>query len=180
MTEDERCRHTDCIYRSRETGVWANGCEYLRSTGKSRIKGLSERLQLPCNCPYYIPDGTSPAEIITRDCRDEALALYKAGATDREIDRALGKHKGWACSWRNRATPPLPVNRDRMGTGERYDWEAARKLYDEGACDAEIMELLGCSQTAVCSWREREGLALHPAWGRRAIRKRKAADGDLQ
>ena len=174
MTDDERCRHPDCIYRNQaKEGVWAHGCDYLRITGKSRIKGLPDRLQLPCNCPYYTPDGTSPVEILTRNKEDEALALYNAGATDREIDTALGKQKGWACRWRNRQQPQLPVNRDQMGSGMRYDWDAARKLYDEGACDKEIMRLLGCSQTTVHQWRAREGLVLHSAWERRAfLRKR--------
>lgn len=174
MTEDERCQRMDCIYRNQaERGVWAHGCDYLRITGRSRIKGLPDRLQLPCNCPRYIPDGTNPVEILTRNYQDDALALYKAGATDREIEAALEKPRGWACRWRHRVQPPLPVNRDRMGTGERYDWAAARRLYDEGACDQEIMELLGCSQTTVYNWREREGLPIHPAWDRRAIRKAK-------
>lgn len=174
MTEDERCQRMDCIYRNQEErGVWAHGCDYLRITGRSRIKGLPDRLQLPCNCARYIPSETNPVEILTRDCKAEALALYRAGATDREIDHALEKPRGWACRWRHRVQPPLPVNRDRMGTGERYDWAAARRFYDEGACDQEIMELLGCSQTTVYNWREREGLPIHPAWDRRAIRKAK-------
>ena len=168
MTDDERCRHPDCIYRNQaKEGVWAHSCDYLRITGKSRIKGLPDRRQLPCNCPHYIPDGTSPVEILTRNKEDEALALYNAGATDREIEEALGRRRGWACQWRHKRN--LPVNRDQMGGGMRYDWDAARKLYDEGACDKEIMRLLGCSQTAVYQWRAREGLVLHPAWERRAF-----------
>ena len=177
MTDDERCRHPDCVYRNR-TNVYSQGqCAYLEMTGHSRIAGLPERLQLPCNCPRYISDGTSPVELITRSIHDEAMALYRVGATDREMEEALGRRRGWACRWRHSVEPPLPVNRDQMGGGMRYDWEVARRLYDEGACDQEIMELLGCTQTTVYNWRAREGLPIHPAWDRRAIRKaRKEAD----
>ena len=171
MTDDERCRHPDCVYRNR-TNVYSQGqCAYLEMTGHCRIAGLPERRQLPCNCPRYISDGTSPVELITRSIHDEALALYRVGATDREMETALGRRRGWACQWRHKRN--LPVNRDQMGGGTRYDWDAARKLYDEGACDQEIMELLGCSQTTVHQWRAREGLVLHPAWERRAFRKQK-------
>lgn len=44
-----------------------------------------------------------------------------------------------------------------------YDWELARKLHAEGKNDARIAEVLGCSDTTVCSWRAREGLPAVPA-----------------
>lgn len=173
MTEDERCRHPDCIYRNRGYYAQATGqCDYLRIAGKSRIKGLPDRLQLPCNCPRYVPDSTSPVELITRTMWEEALALYRAGATDKEIAEAIGKSREGVCAWRHRNN--LPCNPDQRGNGKRYDWTVARKLYDAGMCDREIAEALGCNQTSVMNWRNREGLPYHPAWDRRREKKENA------
>ena len=169
MTNRELCRRSDCFYWNRAFNDPMK-CRYMEITGKSRIKGLPPKLQLPCNCPYYEPSGRKAAALANPDWKDEALTLYRAGATDKEIETALELRRGAACEWRHRMR--LPVNRDQMGTGERYDWEAARKLYDEGACDQEIMALLGCSQTTVVRWRDREGLELHPARARKAELRR--------
>ncbi len=172
MTEETHCVHPECIYRAAGHGT-AGACDYLTVTGKSRIKGLPPKLQLPCNCPYYIPDGTEREREPEKEksWQEKAAALHRAGATDREIAAALDLKKDTVRVWRYRHG--LPVNRDRMGDGEHFDWTKARELYDEGACDTEIMELLGCSRSTVYKWRDREGLPLHPAWERRAEKKRK-------
>ena len=41
---------------------------------------------------------------------------------------------------------------------KQYDWELARKLYDEGQSVARIAEALGCSKNAVYDWMDGEGL----------------------
>ena len=86
MTEDERCRHPDCIYRNRADPDKSGNCSYMIIEGRSRTARLPERLRLPVNCPFYKPDGVTPPEPEKRwDWRNEAWKLYRAGATDREI-----------------------------------------------------------------------------------------------
>ena len=62
MTEDERCRHPDCIYRNRSDPDKSGNCSYMIIEGRSRTARLPERLRLPVNCPFYKPDGTTPPE----------------------------------------------------------------------------------------------------------------------
>ncbi len=159
MSEATRCIRPDCIYRC-HSASGRNQCDYLTITGKSRIKGLPPKLQLPCNCPRYEPDGTEQAPVVWDDWRERALALYLDGATDRQIEAELRLKKGAVCAWRHRNR--LPLHPDTRGSGEKYDWKRARALYDAGACDVEIMQAIGCSQGAVVSWRSRNRLAVNP------------------
>ena len=166
MTEAEQCRHSDCIYH---TGKGAeNGCNYILMTGKSRIGGLPWRLTLPCHCPRYVPDGTSPVEIVYTDWRDEALRLYRAGATDREIADALGLLYNRVNRWRRESR--LPRNADKRGPEVRFDWTRAEDLYRHGASDSDIARALGCCVSTV--WRWRYKYELFP----NRKRKRKAED----
>lgn len=153
MKENERCKHPDCIYRATKEIQGAHGynCNYLLMTGRCRTVGLPERLKLPCNCPRYIPDGTSPTEIITRDWRDEARSLYDAGATDHEIAEALGISYDRANRWRR--SEGLPIHPDKKGSPMQFDWQRAEDLYRHGASDCEIARQLGCSVSSVWRWR---------------------------
>lgn len=162
MTEDERCRHPDCIYRAPKGEK--HGCNYLYMTGHCRTVGLPPRLQLPCNCPRYIPDGTSPTEIITRDWRDEALGLYNAGATDHEIAEALGISYDRVNRWRREKGLPLHPARK----GSAFDWEKVEELYRHGANDIQIAQELGCSVSSV--WRWRYKYELFPNYKKRRAR----------
>jgi len=169
MSEMTRCIRPDCIYRCHSMNG-GNQCDYLTITGKSRIKGLPERLQLPCFCPRYVPDGTEQAPVVWDDWRERALALYQDGATDRQIEAALGLKKGAACAWRHKNR--LPLHPDIKGSGEKYDWKKARALYNAGASDMDIMRELGCSQGAVFGWRWRNKLPVNPSWYRRRMKGR--------
>lgn len=176
MTNSELCRRSDCCYWNRAYNDPVR-CSYMEITGKSRIKGLPPRLQLPCNCPYYLPNGDPSKAEEGPDEKQTAYKLYLAGATDREIDAALGWKRGRACSWRRRNS--LPVNPEgRDGKKPVYDWDAARRAYDEGASDGEIMALLGCTRGTVYYWRQKNGLPLHPEWERKRELKRKERGED--
>ena len=176
MTEKERCQHRDCFYLDK--GYYGTRiCNYMEITGKSRIAGLPPRLQLPCNCPYYLPNGDPVKAGEAPDEKETAYKLYLAGATDREIDTALGWKSGRACTWRRRNS--LPVNPEgRDGKKPVYDWEAARRAYDEGASDGEIVALLGCTRGTVYYWRQKNRLPLHPEWERKRELKRKERGED--
>ena len=155
MREDERCIHPDCIYRAKyasDKGLSVAGnCNYMAMNGKSRIAGLPDRLQLPCNCPEYVPNVTDPELYKQKTWQDKALALYNAGATDREIAQACGKESQRVGEWRRKLG--LPLHPDRKGTDPRFDWKQARELYRRGYNDREIAEALGCGVSTVWRWR---------------------------
>jgi hypothetical protein len=77
MTEDERCRHPDCIYRNRSDPDKSGNCNYMVIEGRSRTAGLPERLRLPANCPHYKPDGTTPMFLRTIDQHERIPDGYK-------------------------------------------------------------------------------------------------------
>jgi DNA-binding CsgD family transcriptional regulator len=158
MTETSGCIHPDCIYRNHTEHATGN-CSYLAVTGKSRIKGLPARLQLPCNCPRYVPNGTKKEVVIKNDWVTKARELYSAGATDREIAKELGLTRSTVCAWRRRNY--LPLHRDKRGYIEKYDWNLGMALWRAGATDREIMEALGCKRNTVCTWRDRHGLPVN-------------------
>lgn len=151
MKESERCRHPDCIYRNRSDPAKSGNCDYLRLEGKSRTASLPERLKLPANCPFYVPDGTTPPETPTT-WKDMARRLYDAGATDREIADTLGKSIQHIGTTRRRAWK-LPPNPDKRGPDERIDYARATELYRNGLNDREIAKCLGCSTSAIVRWR---------------------------
>ena len=164
MTDRERCRHPDCIYRNNSDPTQTGQCNYLVLTGESRTAKLPERLKLPCNCPRYVPNGKAiKQEELSWD--EIARKLYDAGATDREIGEAVGK-AGNAIGSHRRKVWGLPPNKDRMGPAPRFDFERAAKLYREGKNDREIAEALECSQSHVWRWREKNGLPVN-GWHRK-------------
>ena len=168
MTEEERCRHPDCIYRATRTnekGSYKGGnCNYLTMTGRSRIKGEPGRLSLPCFCTEYVPSGQPPQKQ-KADWKDKALDLYNAGATDREIAEALGVKRDSVCAWRHRVG--LPLHRDRMGPVTTIDWKRARELHRQGLNDREIAEAIGCGVNAVWRWRYKYELFPNSHGGRK-------------
>lgn len=157
MKASERCKHPDCIYRN-HNNVNANGrCNYSGLTGHSRIAGLPPKLQLPCNCPRYVPDLTKPQPKPAADWQEQAMQLYNAGATDREIaDRvgiSLSKTQKWRCYQLRR-----PANNPKRGKPQQYDWQRGEELYMQGLSDRAIGRELGCSGVSVARWRDRRGL----------------------
>ena len=155
MTEEERCQHPDCIYRNKNAsdhGMTNPGnCNFLTMTGRSRIKGLPDRLQLPCNCIEYIPDRTATAAMVGMNWEERARKLYNAGATDNEIAQATGVKYDRVNRWRRRQG--MPIHRDKKGPAPAFDWKKAMELYRHGASDVTIAREIGCSVRAVWHWR---------------------------
>lgn len=79
------------------------------------------------------------------------------GASDQEIAKALGCAKSAVCLWRRKSGLRSNV-RPGGWNKKQYDWELARKLYDEGQSTARIAEALHCSKNAVYDWMDGEGL----------------------
>lgn len=166
MREDERCRHPDCIYRAkdaRDTKHTAGRCNYLSITGRSRIAGLPDRLQLPCNCAEYVPDGSDPAR--AESWKDRAFALYHVGATDKEIAQATGISLQHVGTWRRRNG--LSLHKDKKGPEPVFDWKKAKELYRRGLNDAEIAKALGCGTSCVWRWRYKHELLPNGRAGRK-------------
>lgn len=160
MTEDERCRHPDCVYRNRADPDKSGNCNYMVIEGRSRTARLPERLRLPVNCPFYKPDGTTPPEPEKRrDWRNEAWKLYRAGATDREIAEALGKTSSCIATMRRRKWKLSP-NPDHKGPEASIDYKRAEELARRGLNDREIAEELGCSINSIWRWRYKRQLLI--------------------
>lgn len=165
MKEHERCRHPDCIYRNHADPEMSGRCHYWMITGRCRIVGLPERLQLPCNCPYYEPGGGKPKPALS-DWREKAWALYEAGATDKEIAEAVGKSVITVRDYRRRAWA-APPNPDKKGPGTRFDWKKAKELHRRGLNDAQIAREIGCSPSTVRNWRFKQNLFSNDQRGRK-------------
>lgn len=151
VTEKDRCRHPDCIYRNHENPRNTGRCRYWQMTGHCRTAGLPEHLKLPSRCPRYVSDGVTPKH---EDAlwHVKALALYEKGLTDREIAEAIGISRDTFGEWRRRSAK-LPPNPDRKGPESRFDWKKAEELYRQGLNDSEIARVLGCSTASVWRWR---------------------------
>ena len=171
MTEDTSCVHPDCVYRRRNGDLQNLGypgrCMYALMTGHSRIAGLSPEEQLPCNCPRYVSDGTTPAPTAGPGWKEQAEKLYREGKTDREIAEAVGVGHSTVQSWRSKRLK-MPPNPDKRGTKPIFDWKRAEELYRKGMNDIEIGKALGCSTTAVWRWRYKHELFPNGRRGRRA------------
>lgn len=68
---------------------------------------------------------------------------------------------------------PICINPVRRRT--RYDWEKAKRLYDQKWSDPKIADAMGCRVQSVWEWRKREKL---PPWPRsEQVMARKGAAG---
>lgn len=65
--------------------------------------------------------------------------------------------------------PGIAINPSRRKT--RYDWEKAKKLYDQKWSDPKIADAMGCRVQAVLMWRKREKLASWPQSEQIKVRK---------
>ena len=157
MEDNERCIHPDCIFRTTSNPTGEGQCDYLTRTGKSRIAGLPERMQLPCNCPYYEPSGKPIEATKNEDWRTRALRLYQAGATDGEIAAAVGVSRSRVQKWRY-ATLKKPANKDKKGPPVKIDYKRVSELYRKGYNDVRIADKLGCGQTIIFRWRTKNNL----------------------
>lgn len=154
MKKTERCWREDCIYRNRNDPSMAGRCSYWMMTGHCRTVGLPPEQQLPCNCPRYILSGRKPRarrSDTPADWQAEAMALYREGATDREIASALDIHTERFA--RLRRKQGLKPNPDQRGPAPRFDWKRAECLYRQGMNDREIADALGCAISSVWRWR---------------------------
>ena len=94
-------------------------------------------------------------ETVTRHTRKAAPASrckhFKEGEPQRtEPFDLLGKIR--------RAENAETPKRKSTGAVEKYDWDRAKALYDEGKNDAEIARDLGCRPGVVRQWRVRRNL----------------------
>lgn len=55
--------------------------------------------------------------------------------------------------------------RTPAGPKEKYEWDVARRLYDEGKNDGEIARIMGCTPGVVHQWRNRNKLPANTAAG---------------
>jgi hypothetical protein len=87
---------------------------------------------------------------------DQALAMYKAGKSDREIAQELRCATGIITRWRRHNA--LLANRPRQ-VGERtYNYGLFRELYNKGLNDHQISYETGAAVSTVGRWRNAEGL----------------------
>ena len=63
--------------------------------------------------------------------------------------------------WNGEAKPTVQDRTARKRGHPRYDWEKAKRLYDQKWSDTKIAEAMGCRVQSVREWRKREKL---PAW----------------
>ncbi|MBR3293599.1 MAG: hypothetical protein IKI69_04140 [Oscillospiraceae bacterium] len=115
MKSKDYCSRKGCMYHRELLHVRDNSCDYLMITGRSRIAQIPEKEQRRNwgACPCYTPKtrarrygpGVQPYTY------DWALGtrLYRAGATDRELAKALGCSVANVKYWRGRSG--LPANR---------------------------------------------------------------------
>jgi uncharacterized protein YjcR len=90
---------------------------------------------------------------------EKAKKLYDQGMNDAEIGNAIGCSRSAVNHWRLRNN--LPKNKMKGVTKTReskFNWERAKKLYDQGMNDVEIGSAIGCSSATVYFWRTKNGL----------------------
>ena len=182
MSEKGEIRCHECLYSADGIYNAPYRCNYATLTGHCRIKVVRRKgpdgtwrqvktVETPEECSYFAPPRREhqkrklqrEAKKPGTKCRaprwdwDKARKLWTAGASDQEIAKALGCGKPAVCLWRRKNGLRSNV---RQGGWNRkqYDWELARKLYDEGRNTAQIAEALGCSKNAVYDWMDGEGL----------------------
>ena len=88
-----------------------------------------------------------------------AMDLYKAGATDSQIGRAVGVNSGAIFSWRRKHG--LPANKYQPTPFVRQrtvDLERLQQLYEQGMPDIAIAEELKISRNYVAKLRQKLGL----------------------
>ena len=91
--------------------------------------------------------------------QEVAMDLYKAGASDSQIGRAVGVNSGAIFSWRRKHG--LPANKFCSTPPVRkrtVDLERLRQLYDQGMPDVAIAEELKISRHYVAKLRQKLGL----------------------
>lgn len=161
-----KCKHPDCLFRNQNAGEY-HACEYSLMTGRTRTR-KNERLDT-ANCRHYVPRPKMPRRrgvgITGPLWEPVALALQKAGFDIAEIARILGLEPEGVEKCLN-----ARVQRKPKGANDslsRFDWNKARRLYDEGKTDRQIAAGIGCSFQRVQHWRASHGLASNGQKGRR-------------
>ncbi len=116
------CWRRSCKYWRNPVGHGLYSCEYLTLTGKSRIKQIPDRRQRRNYdaCPCFEPGKKPTLRPIrrTEHCKYDwtlGMALYRAGATDRQIAETVGCTRKTVQWWRRKNK--LSANRDGGGEG---------------------------------------------------------------
>ena len=181
MSEKGEIRCHECLFSADGIYNATYLCNYATLTGHCRTKIARRKgsdgvwrkvktVETPEECTRFLPRKGHQQRKLQRDakkpgtkCRatrrdwDKAQELWTAGASDQEIAKALGCAKSAVCIWRRKNALRSNV-RPGGWNKKQYDWELARKLYDEGQSTARIAEALGCSKNAVYDWMDGEGL----------------------
>ena len=144
----ERCR-----FRAKPTDGY--GCNYCVITRHTRLAVPAGR----CRCFWEGP----------RIEPGSAEALAVRAEVERRRSQGGVTAGGYRFDWEAVRKPRrAPAPRKGAGPKPKYDWDAARAMYDRGANDGQISRALGCRPQLVCAWRRREGLpARDVAGGRR-------------
>lgn len=179
MAKGNKIRCHECLYGA--DGIYNAPylCNYASLTGHCRIKVVRRKgadgvwrkvktVETPEECSYFKPRKEHQRRKLTGDARKpgerrkpadwgKAMALWAAGASDREIAPEIGRSQSQVCQWRRRHG--LKTNTPQGGWNrKRYDWDLARRLYDQGDGVKEIAAGIGGSKNAVYDWMDREGL----------------------
>lgn len=128
-----------CRYRGELSGVKVC-CDYLRHTGRSRLKQVYEELGV---------DRLTPAvkkRLSGRNCK-----FFEPGAKQR-----LPMEPVLLPGTRPKRRESKPVKYRRRTV---YDWDLAAELTAQGKTVPEIAKALGCKEHNVHNWRSREGLS---------------------
>lgn len=117
MRRSDYCTRADCLYHKKaKKNSNDHSCDYLVMTGRSRIAQIPDQAQRRnwAACPCYKSGQRSRAMRPTMEVNasrqryDWALGtmLYRAGASDAEIARALGCSRSGVKWWRRRMGYP--------------------------------------------------------------------------
>ncbi|MBR5342579.1 MAG: hypothetical protein IK149_01635 [Oscillospiraceae bacterium] len=119
------CWRRSCKYWRDPTANAFHSCDYMMLTGRSRIKQIEDpRLRKDYGrCPLFEPGKRPKLRKVKPGLRGTkynwavGMALYRSGATDREIAEELGCSRKAVQWWRR--NHKLPCNReDERDTGE--------------------------------------------------------------
>ena len=115
----EHCNRKKCIYRHEPRTNAPNYCDYCAITGKSRIAQIPDKRKWRAwrSCPCYAEGSKRasrprfPGEGERRYDWAKGMALYRKGATDREIAEKLGCSISGVRQWRRKLKLEAKVRR---------------------------------------------------------------------
>ena len=166
--EQFKCKRKNCVFRC-QNKFSVHACDYAAMTGRPRTR--RDKPADTRNCEYYVPmikgarrrgyslTGPVWAQI--------AASLHAAGYSPEAIAQIVSADPD--------AVKSFLENKDKVKTAPRkyktllsgFDWDKARKLYNQGASDQQIAKALGCSKQRVFQWRDMYKLPCHNPKGKK-------------